>query len=223
MVKMMKLVRTLYLILGSVAAFTPIQPLARTRQQPIPDSTFLRLFIQTTRYGYNQQSLLSPSSLAVLPDVLDIPGMASGASTAASSSPVVDAVSSGGPPIYILAAVALAGIVAVAVSAVGGGAAGLLNGAAKSGSGSSGTAKEPEPEPIDVSIPYDAAAKMAYCEYKGVTSVTDMADYESFKAVYEEATVAQVTLKKMQREMAMMEEAVAKKKQALEATKAAST
>ena len=178
---------------------------------------------QPSRSSYPPSSS-SSSSLTALPDVLDIPGVESVVTTSPSS-PVVDAVSSGGPPIYLLAVVALAGIAAVLVSSVGGGASRLFDGPARGGGGDGGRAagKEPGPEPIDVSIPYDAAAKMAYREYTGVASVTDPADYKSFKALYEEATVAQVTLKKLQRELATLVETAAKKKQALESFKATSS
>ena len=78
---------------------------------------------------------------------------------------------------------------------------------------------EAEPEPIDVSIPYDAAAVLTYLKYKGVKSISDTADFEKFKKLYEEATVAQVTLKKMQRDVAAMEADAVAKQKALEATK----
>lgn len=82
-------------------------------------------------------------------------------------------------------------------------------------------AAEPEPEAIDVSIPYDAASLLAYCQAKGVNKVTNQEDYAAFKATYEEAAVAEVTLKKMQRDMAAMEAAAAAKTSALEALKVA--
>lgn len=62
----------------------------------------------------------------------------------------------------------------------------------------------PPTDKIDVSIPYDAAAKLAYEQYlagKGVAWGNE-ADYEQFKAKYEEMCVAQVTYKKFEREMA---------------------
>lgn len=81
------------------------------------------------------------------------------------------------------------------------------------------SAPAPEPEPIDVSIPYDAAAMLTYCQLKGMRSVADKADFEAFKAAYEEATVAEVTLKKMKREIEAMEASTASKKDALKAFK----
>lgn len=61
--------------------------------------------------------------------------------------------------------------------------------------------KAPKPskvEKIDVSIPYDAAARLAYDEFRAHGKE---ADYESFKQKYDRMTVAQVTLKKCEREM----------------------
>jgi hypothetical protein len=56
----------------------------------------------------------------------------------------------------------------------------------------------------DLSIPYDAAAKLAYNDYlagKGEAWGNE-ADYQQFKSKYEEMCVAQVTYKKLEREMA---------------------
>ena len=72
---------------------------------------------------------------------------------------------------------------------------------------------EPEPVKIDISIPYDAAAMLAYREKLGISEsdAIDRDDYEKFKALYEEATVADVIVKKKQRELdAMLEQAKAK-------------
>ena len=58
---------------------------------------------------------------------------------------------------------------------------------------------------IDVSIPYDAAAKLAYEQWltaSGKDQWGSQAEYEKFKAKYEEMCIAQVTFKKLQREMA---------------------
>ena len=71
----------------------------------------------------------------------------------------------------------------------------------------------PEPVTIDISIPYDAAAMLAYREKLGISEsdAIDRNDYEKFKALYEEATVADVIVKKKQRELdAMLEQAKAK-------------
>lgn len=82
----------------------------------------------------------------------------------------------------------LAGVIALSKNTVKGGA---LAGAAKTATKS--TTK------IDVSIPYDAAARLAYDEF--VASGKEGTDYETFKTAYENLAVAQVTLKKAEREL----------------------
>ena len=144
--------------------------------------------------------------LADLPDSLDISG--------AAADSVADVASSldGAPPVALIAGV---GIAAVAALAFFGGSA-VMDAPSKT---STSDQDENEPEPIDVSIPYDAAAMMTYCQFKGLSSVTDKADYAAFQALYEDAAIAQVTLKKMQREVVAMEKTVEAKQKALEATK----
>ena len=71
---------------------------------------------------------------------------------------------------------------------------------------------EEEPEPIDVSIPYDAAARLAFAAKR-----LDESKFAEFEAMYEEATVADVTVKKFARDLKDMEAAAAKKAAALEA------
>lgn len=65
---------------------------------------------------------------------------------------------------------------------------------------------EPEPEPVDVSIPYDAAPLLAYDTWRieGEKGDYDQATYEKFKAMYLTKTVAEVTAKKVAREMALL-------------------
>lgn len=113
--------------------------------------------------------------------------------------PPLDAVvSPDSPPIAILAALGAAAAAAFASS----------SGGAAADAPSKSAADEPEPEPIDISIPYDAAAVLTYCKLKGIKEVTDQTDFEAFKTVYEEAAVAEVTLKKMERDTADMKKAV---------------
>lgn len=116
----------------------------------------------------------------------------------------------GVPPVAIIAGVGVAAIAAIAFSG---------GGAVAEAPSTTAAEKEAEPEPIDVSIPYDAAAVLTYCQLKGVSSVQDSEDFAAFKAQYEDAAVAQVTLKKMQREVATMEATVAAKQKALEGAK----
>ena len=140
-----------------------------------------------------------------MPDSLDISGAADA---------VTDSVASGAlggidTPVLAAGAVGLLVIAALAANAGGGGEAPAKE-----------DVPEPEPEPIDISIPYNAAAELAYCQYKGVKSIKDKADFEAFKILYEEETVAEVTLKKMKRDVALKEAEVAAKQKALDATKA---
>jgi hypothetical protein len=60
---------------------------------------------------------------------------------------------------------------------------------------------EPEPEPIDVSIPYDAAALLAYQQQ--VNPKGDILDkeFQTFKHMYYEMSVAEVILKQNQRKL----------------------
>lgn len=63
----------------------------------------------------------------------------------------------------------------------------------------------PQAANIDVSIPYDAAAKLAYKQWLAASEKDEwgnQAEYEKFKAKYEEMCIAQATFKKLKREMA---------------------
>ena len=65
----------------------------------------------------------------------------------------------------------------------------------------SATYKLGENDPNDVSIPYDAAARLAYDEWtKAYNKPYDAARYETFKANYEALTVANVKAAKAARE-----------------------
>lgn len=64
---------------------------------------------------------------------------------------------------------------------------------------------EPEPEPIDVTIPYNAAAMLAFDATKLPKS-----KFEEFESLYLAKTVADVTVKKMAREVVEMEKVAAK-------------
>ena len=104
----------------------------------------------------------------------------------------------------VLAAVFLGGLAVTAGPKLAG---------AASSEGSVADNPPPEPVKIDISIPYDAAAMLAYREKLGISEsdAIDRSDYETFKALYEEATVADVIVKKKQRELqTMLEQAKAK-------------
>ena len=64
-------------------------------------------------------------------------------------------------------------------------------------------APAPAPAPAaenDVSVPYDAAARLAYCNSKGISAVTDEADFQAYKIQYEATAVAEATAKKAARD-----------------------
>lgn len=85
----------------------------------------------------------------------------------------------------------------IAASVLGG--AGVAATAAATKQGKQTNAKAPiKVEKIDVSIPYDAAARVAYDEFRAAGKE---ASFETFKSKYEQVAVAQVTLKKLEREM----------------------
>ena len=97
------------------------------------------------------------------------------------------------------------------IVAAGGAAAALAaalygkNGGATTSTGGDAAVEEPEPEPIDVTIPYNAAAMLAFDATKLPKS-----KFEEFESLYLAKTVADVTVKKMAREVVEMEKVAAK-------------
>lgn len=91
----------------------------------------------------------------------------------------------------------IAGGIAASLFGAGGVAMATKNG----GATAAPAAKPAKVEKIDVSIPYDAAARLAYDEFRASGKE---ADYETFKIKYENLAVAQVTLKKCEREFAQL-------------------
>jgi len=70
------------------------------------------------------------------------------------------------------------------------------------------SAPEPEPEPIDVSIPYDAAARLAY-ESMGIARNADNVDVDfetDFRPIYEQKCIYEVILKKYQSKLATIDD-----------------
>lgn len=66
---------------------------------------------------------------------------------------------------------------------------------------------EPEPEPpVDVSIPYDSAALLAYDAWRteGDRGDFEQGSYDKFKTAYNKMTVAMVTFKKAKRDMDLL-------------------
>ena len=103
------------------------------------------------------------------------------------------------PPIAIIAGVGILFAAAYAAMKAGGdGDAGGAPAASSSTSSSSSAASSDN----DVSIPYDAAARMAYCNSKGISAVTDEADFQAYKVQYEATAVAEATAKKAARDAA---------------------
>mmetsp|Transcript_40531 Transcript_40531/g.61452 ORF Transcript_40531/g.61452 Transcript_40531/m.61452 type:complete len:177 (-) Transcript_40531:435-965(-) len=64
----------------------------------------------------------------------------------------------------------------------------------------------PEPEPIDVSIPYDATAMLAYENWRkeNEKGAFNAATFESFSKIYYDMSVETVTAKKLKREAEAM-------------------
>ena len=62
----------------------------------------------------------------------------------------------------------------------------------------------PEPTTVDLSIPYDAAARLAYDKWRAMYGKGDFdtAEYAVFKVKYEQLAVAEVISKKLEKEMA---------------------
>lgn len=91
----------------------------------------------------------------------------------------------------------VAGGIAASVLGAGGFAVARKRGGAKANGATAAAPAAKKAGKIDVSIPYDAAAKLAYKEFRSSGKETD---YETFKNKYEQLAVAQVTLKKFERE-----------------------
>lgn len=106
----------------------------------------------------------------------------------------------------IIAGGAVAAIAAAAAAFMGKG------GEDSTESSSASAVEEAEPEPIDVSIPYDAAARLAFAGSKLSAS-----KFQEFEALYLKKTVTDVTAKKMARDVVEMEKVAAKLAQDLEA------
>jgi hypothetical protein len=113
-------------------------------------------------------------------------------------------------------------LVGAAVFVIGGAAFAAAQ-SAGSGSGesvSTKTAAVPEKvEKIDVSIPYDAAARLAYRELKGLSENAkyDESEFQKFKEAYEATTVANVIVKKMERDLRAAQAAAQEKSNELAA------
>ena len=99
-------------------------------------------------------------------------------------------------PKETLAAAVAAAVIGVAALAQGGG------GKTEAAAPKKAEEPEPEPEPIDVSIPYDAAARLAFAEMS--SEEADEEKFAKFKQLYEKKTVAEVTAKKAARDLATL-------------------
>ena len=107
----------------------------------------------------------------------------------------------GDPPIAIIAGVGI--LFAAAYAAMKAGGDGDAGGApAPAASSSTSSSSSAASSDNDVSIPYDAAARMAYCNSKGISAVTDEADFQAYKVQYEATAVAEATAKKAARDAA---------------------
>ena len=111
----------------------------------------------------------------------------------------------GDPPIAIIAGVGIVLSAAYALLKGGGGGEGEAATAAAPAAAPApaSPAAAPAPAPAaenDVSVPYDAAARLAYCNSKGISAVTDEADFQAYKIQYEATAVAEATAKKAARD-----------------------
>ena len=141
----------------------------------------------------NKLSMLPPvesfeaaaNLLANLPVAIPVESVNTAADTfSAVSGPGVD-------PTYIAGAAIFAGAAGLGVATTNKGA----DGAAAE------VAPEPEPEPIDVSIPYDATALLAYKAMRPTEDEIDEALFAQFKTAYYEKAVAEVTLKQKMKKL----------------------
>ena len=110
---------------------------------------------------------------------------------------VLTGIQSGGDQVIVAAGGAAAALAAALYGKNGGATTSTGDAAAVGG--------EPEPEPIDVTIPYNAAAMLAFDATKLPKS-----KFEEFESLYLAKTVADVTVKKMAREVVEMEKVAAK-------------
>jgi hypothetical protein len=105
-----------------------------------------------------------------------------------------------------IAAAVAAGVVAIAgfLGTKSGGGGGDASSTGSKKKDVAKKAAEPEPEPIDVSIPYDSAARLAFCQTMGIKSPADIdeAKFKQYNALYLEATSAAMAAKQKARELA---------------------
>mmetsp|Transcript_9444 Transcript_9444/g.12516 ORF Transcript_9444/g.12516 Transcript_9444/m.12516 type:complete len:169 (-) Transcript_9444:292-798(-) len=158
-------------------------------------TTFAHLLWISSASAFIPQSInkvnAAPSSLHALPDVpIDLTSMTS--MTSSDSLASIGALAAG-------AAAGPAGIAAASM-ALAGAAYAISQRLSKSKTSNQQEVVEPEPVPVDLSIPYDAAATLAYCSLKGTPYIQDAAEYEKFKSAYEKFTIAEVSFKKANRE-----------------------
>jgi len=148
---------------------------------------------QTAAFTATPPSSSSPSSTVRLSTALNLETLD------------VSALSSMDPSVLIGAAAATIGI---AGSAIFMGRENNDNNNADASTETTTSAPEPEPEPIDVSIPYDAAARLAY-ESMGIARNADNVDVDfetDFRPIYEQKCIYEVILKKYQSKLATIDD-----------------
>jgi hypothetical protein len=79
------------------------------------------------------------------------------------------------------------------------GLGGLFSMNKKDGATATTKTAEVEPEKIDISIPYNAAAMLAYSGWKG-DKIFDQVTFDKFEPLYLEKAVAEVSAKKIARD-----------------------
>jgi hypothetical protein len=108
------------------------------------------------------------------------------------------------PALLAVVALAVVGVGAAATASGGSGGGSSSSVSGTSSSSNTTTTNKPPAKKIDVSIPYDAAARMAYeawCQEKGETFMAD--GYALFQELYTAKAVAEATVKKRARDFAM--------------------
>jgi hypothetical protein len=101
-----------------------------------------------------------------------------------------------------LAAAVAAGV--VAIFGVLGTSSKSSESGAKASVAKKAAAPTKKPEPVDVSIPYDSAARLAFCQTMGLKSPADIdeAKFKQYNTLYLEATSAAMAAKQKARTLA---------------------
>lgn len=153
--------------------------------------------------------LITAAALIGQSEAFSTVGPSARPSSALYDAAILDQVAGGGPDQMMIAAGGAAALAAAAAAAV----FGNKNGGDSATTADKGVAAEPEA--IDVSIPYNSAAMLAFSGTKLPKS-----KFEEFESLYLAKTVADVTAKKMARDVEEMEKVASKLAKDMEALSA---